>query len=57
MPYVGVIKGETWLIAALETITTVDGVETSTGTMLDIQFTDGLASMIIVYDRQTQPSE
>ena len=57
MPYVGVNNGETWIIAGHQTITTVDGVETSTGTMLDIQFTDGLVSMIIVYDRQTQPSE
>jgi len=57
MPYVGVNKGETWMIAAHQTITTVDGNETSTGTMLDIQFTDGLVSIIIVYDRQTQPQE
>ena len=54
---IGVNKGETWMIAAHQTITTVDGNETSTGTMLDIQFTDGLVSIIIVYDRQTQPQE
>ena len=57
MPYVGVNKGETWMIAAHQTITTVDEIETSTGTMLDIQFTDGLVSTIIVYDRQTQPQQ
>ena len=57
MPYVGVNKGETWMIAAHQTITTVDEIETSTGTMLDIQFTDGLVSTIIVYDRLTQPQQ
>ena len=57
MPYVGVNNGETWMIAGHQTKTTVDGVETSKGTMLDIQFTDGLVSTIIVYDRETQPAE
>ena len=57
MPYVGVNEGETWMIAGHQTTTTVDGVETSNGTMLDIQFTDGLVSIIIVYSRLTQPSE
>ena len=56
MPYKGVNNGETWMIAGHQTLTTVDGVETSVGTMLDIQFTDGLVSIIIVYDRQTQPA-
>jgi hypothetical protein len=45
------------MIAAHQTITTVDEIETSIGTMLDIQFTDGLVSTIIVYDRQTQPQQ
>ena len=57
MPYVGVNNGETWMIAGHQTKTTIDGVETSIGTMLDIQFTDGLVSTIIVYDRQTQTAE
>ena len=57
MPYVGVNKGETWIIAAHQTITTVDEIESSIGTMLDIQFTDGLVSTIIVYDRLTQPQQ
>ena len=57
MPYVGVDNGETWMIAGHQTVTTVDGVESSAGTMLDIQFTDGLVSMIIIYSRATQPSE
>ena len=45
------------MIAGHQTKTTIDGVETSIGTMLDIQFTDGLVSTIIVYDRQTQTAE
>ena len=57
MPYVGVDNGETWMIAGHQTVATVDGVEVSAGTMLDIQFTDGLVSTIIIYSRATQPSE
>ena len=57
MPYVGVDNGETWMIAGHQTVTTVNGVESSAGTMLDIQFTDGLVSIIIIYSRATQPSE
>ena len=49
---------KTWMIAGHHTKTnTMDGVETSVQTMLDIQFTDGLVSTIIVYDRQTQTAE
>ncbi len=57
MPYVGVNNGETWMIAAHQTQTTIDGEEISRGTMLDIQFTDGLVNTIIVYERETQPQE
>ena len=52
MPYVGVNNCETWIIAGHQTITTVDCVETSTGTMLYIQFVDGLLNYVIVYDKQ-----
>jgi hypothetical protein len=55
MPYVGVNEGETWMIAAHNTKTTVDGEDLYASNMLDVQVTDGAVSMIIVYTRQLPP--
>ena len=45
MPYVGVNEGETWMIAAHNTKTTVDGEDSYASHMLDIQVTDGLVTV------------
>jgi len=55
MPYVGVNNGETWMIAAHNIKMTVDGEDSYASSMLDLQVTDGLVSMIIVYNRQLPP--
>ena len=55
MPYVGVNNAETWMIAAHNSKTTVDGEDSYAAHMLDLQVTDGLVSMIIVYSRDLPP--
>ena len=55
MPYVGVNNGETWMIAAHNSKTTLDGVDSYNSHMLDLQAKDGVISMIIVYSRQLPP--
>jgi len=55
MPYVGVNNGETWMIAAHNSKTTLDGVDSYNSNMLDLQAKDGVISMIIVYSRQLPP--
>ena len=55
MPYVGVNNAETWMIAAHNSKTTVDGEDSYASHMLDLQVTDGLVSMIIVYSRDLPP--
>ena len=55
VPYVGVNNAETWMIAAHNSKTTVDGEDSYAAHMLDLQVTDGLVSMIIVYSRDLPP--
>ena len=55
MPYVGVNNGETCMIAAHNSKTTLDGVDSYNSHMLDLQAKDGVISMIIVYSRQLPP--
>jgi len=55
MPYVGVNNGETWMIAAHNSKTTLDCVDSYNSHMLYLQAKDGVISMIIVYSRQLPP--